>query len=345
MPAPLNLLEKFVTMTLNAVPSPMLDLMGGFSFYAVSAAVRLNLFEELKDHGMSAEELAGRVHCDERGLAMLLDVLESLGYLKKRNGRYENSRIARKWMLDTSGVNYARGFAYYHGTMSDIFPHIDKSLAKGAPHINFYRWLGRNRDVVDDFQTFMMSLGRMAVPDIVKNIRLDDDSVLDVGGSHGLYSIALCNRYENSRVSIIDSKYAMPLLKKNINAAGLKNRIRMITGDFLEHSFRERWDVVLLFNMLHEHTGDYCRDIIKKATAILADGGRLIILEGLLDKQPTNVMNLVNRLYNLLFYHFLGGQCYTFNDIRGWLSSAGYGSIVRKRLTASGFTLITGHKK
>ena len=45
MPILTNSLEKFLLVTMNKVPTPILDIFGGVSFYAISTAVKLNIFE------------------------------------------------------------------------------------------------------------------------------------------------------------------------------------------------------------------------------------------------------------------------------------------------------------
>ena len=341
MPAPFSLLDKFI-MLLNLAPSPLFDLVGGFSFHAVHAAVKLDLFEKLGGDTRSPEDIARMLGCDTRGLEILLEVLVSLGYIVKTRRGYRNGRIAKKWMLSSSPVNYSHGFRYYAPTMTDLFPHIDKSVKKGNSFLNFYDWLGKHPEVVPDFQTFMMGLGKMSIPEITGSIRLKKETVLDIGGSHGLYSIGLCEAYEDISVSIIDSKYAMPLLKQNIASASMERRIRLITGDFLKYRFRESYDVVLLFNVLHEHTEEYNLAMITKIRNILNPGGRLVILDNISENKPTASINLVSRTYGLMFYHFLGGRNYRYDEMKKWLSSCGFKKTSRKKMLRSGFSLVTG---
>lgn len=46
MPIQLNLLERFAFFTLNAAPTPLLDLAGALGYQALSTAVRLDLFAD-----------------------------------------------------------------------------------------------------------------------------------------------------------------------------------------------------------------------------------------------------------------------------------------------------------
>jgi hypothetical protein len=55
-------------------------------------------------------------------------------------------------------------------------------------------------------------------------------------------------------------------------------------------------------------------------------------------------MNLIGRLYSLIFFLYLGGQNHSFNDISSWLASAGFNKIKRVNLTQAGVSLIVSQK-
>lgn len=341
MPVFNNSIEKLVLGTMNLGPAPMFDLLGGFSFYAVASAVELDLFEKIKNRSMPVNELALAVNCDARGLDTLLGLLETLGYVKLKKHGYVLTAMTKKWMLDTSEVDFSEGFAYYHRTMTGLWPFIAESMKKGDAHVNFYKWLGDNPDTAASYQKFMMSLASLVIPDLVKKLKLRNESILDIGGSHGLYSISLCRNNPGISVTILDSEYAMPLLKKNIADAGMDHRIRLASGDFMTWTSDEKFDTILLFNVLHEHREDYNRELLGKIRGSLSNDGSLIILDGMKEKKISRLMDLAERMYSLLFFHFLGGRNYSFGEIKAWLETAGYGSTTRKELYSSGFTMIT----
>jgi cyclopropane fatty-acyl-phospholipid synthase-like methyltransferase len=188
----------------------------------------------------------------------------------------------------------------------------------------------------------MMSLALLMIPELLKKIKLTKESVLDIGGSHGLYSIALCRSNPDIAVTIIDSEYAMPLLKKNIKEAGMEHRIKLITGDFMESSFQTKFDRILLFNVLHEHKEAYNIELLSKIRGTLNRKGSLIILDGMREKKISRLADLAARMYSLMFFHFLGGQNYSFKEISMWLKSSGFPLVKRKELYKSGFSMIIG---
>ena len=304
----------------------------------------MNIFETLKDGGLSTEKLASDLKTDPRGLGILLESLESLGYVKKKNNRYFITGMTARWVLDSADANFRLPFEYYLPTMIEIWPYISESVKSGKEHINFYEWLRDKPDVAQNYQKFMMSLAALCIPELLKILSFKKEKVLDIGGSHGLYSISLCRKYKEIDVTIIDSEYSLPLLTKNIKSAGLTERIHTITADFTTHTPDSGFDAILLFNVLHEHEERDNLPIIKKVYRNLNPGGRVIILDSMKEKKLSPAATFGIRIYGLLFYHFLGGQNYSFSEIKGWLTGCGFKKVTRKNLYRSGLTIVEGWK-
>jgi len=344
MPLFLNRLEKLIFKNFNLAPAPMLDLIGGFSFYIVSSAIKLNIFEALKNGGIPADTLAVDINADPVGLNILLECLESLGYVRRKKNNYYLTKMTEKWLLNSSEAGFKSGFEYYHSTMIELWPYINESVKAGKEHINFYDWLKDKPETGGTYQKFMMSLAVLSIPELLKSISLKNEKILDIGGSHGLYSIALCGKYKGIDVTIIDSEYSMALLNKNIETAGLADRIHTVVADFVTDSVDESFDIILLFNVLHEHKEKYNLEIIRKIYSQLNSGGRIIILESIKEKKFSPAAEFGLKVYSLLFFHFLGGQNYAFNEISRWLGECGFKKIKRKKMLRSGFSIIEGWK-
>lgn len=347
MPVPLNPLERLLLISLNQGPAPLLDIMGGFSFHVIVAALRLDLFEELHSQPLNISDLAAATHCSEKGLAILLDVLESLGYVKKRGERYANSAMTERWMTREPPTSVHSGFPFYSQTMSDLFPYVQESIKAGTPYCNFYDWISDHPEAAQMYQRFMMAIARMTTPELSRRIRLKQScrKVLDVGGGHGLYSIALCQKYDSISVTIFDSPYASEIAEQNVKAARLEDRITFLAGDYFTDDLGADYDAVLLLNVVHEHTDSDNRKLIGKISDSLADGGSIIILDILREKKVLKSAQLITRIYSLLFFHTLGGQTYSYDEIAGWLSSCGLSGIRRAVLHRSGLSLISAEAR
>jgi len=345
MPIVPGFLERLVMLKANKGPGPFLDILGGFSFYAVYAAVRLDLFERLGESSCSVQELATRVGCDERGLGVLLEALETLGYLEQQGGAFALSEMSRAWMLETSPACFARAFRYYGDSMADFWPLLHQAVRTGALESNFYAWLKDHPEDGEHYQQFMMSLARMGLPEWQKKVRLPQGArrLIDVGGGHGLYSIALCQRYSDLRATIFDSAYAAEIARENIDAAGLGDRIEFVQGDYARDDLGSGFDAALLSNVVHEHTDEANGKIVARIAGALGDRGCLIIMDIVRERKLTALLDHIARMYGLMFYLFLGSQNFTYEQMSGWLRAAGFTEISRKNLR-SGANVVIGQR-
>ncbi len=344
MPQILNSLERFFILRLNKGPAPLLDLSAAVSFYALNSALELNIFQVLQNAPYTAPELAKEIKCSEEGTALLIDVLVSLGYVKKKKKRYRNSAMTEKWILAKSPSGLKEGLQLYGKIMKDLMPLLPETVKCGKPPLNFYDWLSRNPDFFSLYQAFMMSLARQTIPELQKKVRLAGGKLklLDIGGGHGLYSIAMCQKYPELSAAVFDSPYSRPAAESSIKDAGMSDRIQFLAGDYYTDDIGDNYDVVLLFNIIHEHPAAYNARLIEKAAGALAPRGCLLVLDELREKKLINIQNHIMNIYSLIFFQFGGGRFYSSTEIRAWLEAGDLKRIKRVNFYKTGLSLISG---
>jgi SAM-dependent methyltransferase len=102
---PETLLER-LALRAGLVPRPFLQtvLAGGMA-RALLVAVKLGVFETLKDSAMTSEEVAARIGTHPYPTGKLLNALTGMSYLSLEGGRYSLTTDARKWLLDGSSTS------------------------------------------------------------------------------------------------------------------------------------------------------------------------------------------------------------------------------------------------
>ncbi len=348
MPLFINPIEKKILKSMKGTIFPLFDMMGAFSFYAVNSAVELNIFELLNKNSLTAAEISEECKSSDSGIEILMDVLESLGYVKKKAGRYSLTAMSQQGLCSDSEDNISSGFKYYAGTLHELWPHLSKSVKKGNPQIPFYPWLMDHPDVSNHYQEFMHILAEKAKPELLKKITLhpvnEKSNFLDIGGGHGYYSIALSQKYRDSTFTIFDSEYVRTIAEKNASNAGRQEKVIFNAGNYMTDHLGERYDGAMLFNVLHEHSEDENRMLIKKAAEALIPKGIIYILDILKEKKKIRTADYFSKMYSLIFFHTVGGRTYSFEEISGWLENAGLQQIKRINLVQSGVSLITAIK-
>jgi hypothetical protein len=347
MPVVPNFVEKTIFLSLNQGPGPSLDIWNTVGFRAVLAAIRLDMFETLAAGALSAAELAQRLNADARGVQRLIDALVPLGYVKRQDDRYVNTAMTIKWLLRSSPMNFAPYFRYWGVIIPRLMDDLEESIRQGRSSRNLYEWLAHEPEVSRDFQEALIALANFALGEVIGKLQLPDSArrLLDVGGGHAMYSIALCQKVPQLSAVVFDSPQALVTGRANIDRAGLADRVTVQTGNFFRDELGSGYDVALLFNIIHGCSPEQNIELFCKAARALNPGGQLIVLEQLVGKAPLPIGNAINGLLGLSYFHLLQGNLYAFDEVARWFREAGFNTVRRSNLLkAAGSSLIGGTK-
>jgi hypothetical protein len=350
MPVRTNLLEHFLFLQLNQAPGPILDLIGAVGFRALAAALRLGVFDALAEDGpQSAAALAGQLHLSERGTARLLDFLTPLGYLRRDGDRYANTPMTTRWLVKSAPASFAPGMLFWAASLEQLWDGLEESIRAGEPPISMYEWIETRPGVSQIFQEWMVSLAKVAAPEIMSKLPgllpASARRALDVGGGHAMYSVELCRRFPNLTATVLDSPQALNTARQTVAAEGMAERILLQPGDILNGDSGTGFDVALLFNIVHGFEPQGNLALLRRVAAALNPGGVLVIVEQLAGPALGPGTQAGNTMFGLTYFHVLGGGIYTYDQIVGWLAATGFGPARRiNLLRAPGSSLILAAK-
>ena len=149
--------------------------------------------------------------------------------------------------------------------------------------------------------------------------------MLDLGGSHGLYSIELCKRNPVLQATIVDlppvKKYAEECIVKN-NAS--KN-VSFLPSDFMKDELPKDVDIILAFNIIHGLNPDENKTLAKKVYNSLNEGGIYVILDQIKGIGGSSQMSKATTSYMALnLLHQAGGKTYSKNEIDNLTKKEGF---------------------
>ena len=194
------------------------------------------------------------------------------------------------------------------------------------------------------FSKYMDAFARHLGPDLVARVELPPGAtrLLDLGGSHGLHSIAFCQKHPGLSAVVVDHASALTHTGATLVAAGMAERIELRPGDIREEDWGTGYDAVLLLSVIHNHGAADNARVLERIGQVLRPGGLLVIHEYLAD-QPISPYGAA---FQLALLTETGTQQWTSRDLRGWLQAAGFGEPALQQLApADKGTLVTVRRR
>jgi SAM-dependent methyltransferase len=295
---------EWLALRLNLGPKPLADTQAAFQFARIiMAASRAGLFEALQDGGRTAQEIAALRGTDPRATSKVLDALLAHDYLQYRNGRYGLNRLSRKWLLANSPYTVMHKLA---------FQEIEWRWTEG-----FDQWLydGIAQDMhrtlrAEEWRRYqwgMRDFSTAPATEVAWRARLPKgaQALLDIGGSHGFYSVQLCRRHQELTATILELPEAIPTAAEILAREGMGRRVVHVAGNVLEDDLgADIYDAVLIANLVHHFDTEQNLRLVQKAARALRPGGVLMIMDAIRIASPADANRPDRRLGAVLDVYF-----------------------------------------
>lgn len=148
-------------------------------------------------------------------------------------------------------------------------------------------------------------------------------NMLDIGGSHGLYSIELCKKYPNLSSTILELPGAVEAASAIAKRYDTTGRVSYSEGNALNDDLGlEKYDFVMINNVVHHFTPDQNRMLAKKIAAALKPGGIYAIGEFLRAEKPGEG-GVIASASGLYFSVISASGNWSLSEIESWQKDAG----------------------
>ena len=315
-------------MELNQGPGPLTDLLGQLACKAVIAGLNLGIFETLAQTGAGIDEIAKASGADTTGLSLLFGALDSLGYLKKRRGKWSVTSMTKKWMLNESPHTIAPLFHYFKDVCSRL-DYLSESIRTGRPPILGYEWLDNHPDRWEFYHEGLKSAAHLVSRELFKKVKIPSSArtLFDLGGGHGQYCIEFCKKHTELTGVIYDWPQAEKIARDNIASSGLSDRIAFRAGDFVKDEIGSDNDVILMFNIIRIFKPEELSLLFCKAHGALKKGGMIIVMDHLGNIPRSRFMRANTFLILLELYNATIGQTHASDDVKRLLAVNGFSEI------------------
>jgi 2-polyprenyl-3-methyl-5-hydroxy-6-metoxy-1,4-benzoquinol methylase len=300
----------------------------------------LGVFTVLDGGPKTSTEVAEKVEGNERGTDRLLCALVALGFLEKQDGLYSNTEISQRYLV-RGKPEYLSGMAHTMHLYAS-WGTLTEAVKKGGSVLP-PRPYDASPEKTEAFIAAMDWRAQNQAPEVASLLELSETKrVLDVGGGSGIFSTAMAKANPNLTATVFDLPSVIPLTRRYVEQEGMTGRIDTAAGDYETDELPSGYDLVFLSAIVHSGSVESNRKLIAKCAAALNPGGRVAVMDFIMEPDrttpPHGAMFALNMLVNTD-----GGDTFTVDQIVGWLVDAGLERITRTD-ASFGTGILTGLK-
>lgn len=305
------------------------------SHLLVAAATEFDVGQALCDAPRTFAELRQQLNLAERPAIVLLTGLRSMGLIDVEGPLIRLTDYGREKLSPESPFHLCGyvGLGAFSGDVRQMIECLQRDHPAGG--VSFvYHDEGRP-SALDDPATAgvlaraMADRARSIAPFLAEAVDLSGaQTLVDVGGGHGLYSYALLEKHPRLQAFIVDRAPALQVAREYATLLGVEDRVQLVPGNVHTIDLEQTPDVVLIANLLHDYSAADAEAIVRHFAAALAPGGRMLVLDAFLDSVPEGAPPISPgprevAAYSALLFSICEGRCYRLDEVQRWLRNAG----------------------
>jgi len=271
-------------------PNPVQQLMATMTGYqatcVLGAAVELDLFTALGASRRTAPELATQLKLDLRATEILLNALCTLELLRKDGAHFLNVPELTPYLVENSPqtqlpmlrhqMNCLRSWSELAGVALSGQPAPRRASIRGAEA---------------DRAAFLLAMDNFSAPEADALVaRLAPHTfthLLDVGGASGTWVVAFLRAHPQAQATLFDLPDAMPHAERRMTERGLRDRVTLRGGDFMNDELPTGADLAWVSAIVHMFSREENRKLLSRVQRALVPGGRVMIRDVVMDPSKT----------------------------------------------------------
>jgi SAM-dependent methyltransferase len=242
-------------------------------------------------------------------------------YVGFRGGTYTLARNTKRWLLaDAPGS--IRDMVLMKELEWSWIDRMESFVREGEP-LDVHGTM--STDDWGVYQLGMRAQANLLAPLLARRVPVPAGAteMLDIGGSHGYFSVVLCRRHPGLKATVLDLppavQHAAPILERE----GMGDRVVHRAGDALTDDLGEAiYDLILVFSLVHHFDDETNRLLARRAARALRPGGYLVIGDALRPRSPGKG-GQQGAFFDLYFALTSESGLWTFDEMRSWQVEAG----------------------
>ena len=323
----------------------MLQLMGGADItLAISCLAQLGVPDLVEAGPRSADDLAREIGAHPGALYRLMRATASVGVLSEGpDGKFSQTPLSA--VLHSNANPSLRAFAIMGARDWWLrgWQRLEYSVRTGKTALDdvygmpLWEHFKRNPAEAQIFNDGMTNLSMLDSPAVADAYSFHGiDSVVDVGGGHGLLLATILSRNPNLRGTLFDAPHVVEGTKEGPLKPYLP-RCTLAAGDMFS-SVPAGADAYMMKHIIHDWPDDRCIQLLKLCRNAVKPGGKLLVIDCVI--QPGNDYHPAKFL-DLAMLMFPGGKERTETEFRELFAASGW-RLNRLLPTASTEAIVEG---
>jgi 2-polyprenyl-3-methyl-5-hydroxy-6-metoxy-1,4-benzoquinol methylase len=319
--SPENLLER-IALRFNLAPMPLVDTQVAFNVArTIMAGAETGVFESIGKDNKTSQQVATECKTNANATKQLLDTLVGIGYLAWSNEKYSLKKRYYKWLLKEYPSNLL-GKLKFQELEWKWMERLEDFIRTGKP-LDLHSSLSPEEWA--SYQQGMRDLSINTAKELAGKLKLPSGAtqMLDIGGSHGLYSIELCKKNLSLNSTILELPGAIDHASAIAKEHGLTDKIKYKAGNALTNDLgAAQYDLVMMNNVVHHFTSEENFRLAEKITRALKPGGLYAIGEFIRQQKP-GAGGVVGATCDLYFSLTSSSGTWSEQEIKSWQAKAG----------------------
>jgi SAM-dependent methyltransferase len=266
-------------------------LFGFMRTQALAVAAKLGIADIVDDEPRDAAEIARRVGANESSLYRLLRFLASEGVFQEvEPGRFTSSRLSdglqssapltMRYIAIAMGAEQYRGWSEALHAFVTGEPGFDRVY--GQP---YFAYLAEHPDASAVFNRAMAAGTLARIEALIGFDWSNHARVADIGGGSGTAIASVLAANPHLQGALFDLPNVVDEAHEILEQAGVSERCEIVSGDFFTDPLPPA-DAYMLLQILHDWDDDRARAILRNCRRSIADGGRLLVVDGVVPPGP-----------------------------------------------------------
>ncbi len=272
-------------------------------FSLISAAVELGIFDVCITP-VTVEKLASLISSDREMCRLLCEALVRMGLLTLDNGDYSDTALASTYLASSSPysqVHYIGQLARMGRDLWTPLAHIIRNGPVRYDREDFFRGYSLPAMAENAVSGRLQAVAR-AIIDLPGFSRVR--RVLDLGGGHGLYAIALGMQRPDIEAWVFDLPHVVTLAERYLEQYRAEN-VHLVPGDFFHDSFGGGYDLVISSS----NPSGKSIELLPKISEALNEGGYFVNIQSAGGPPGDPLQSLEYKLWTFQGVNTLQGGC------------------------------------